>query len=104
PVLVTAELLVPPDGFAPLELGLRLADVGRELGFLLRQVRLELRKRRLSDLDLVRSEVDVRVESGLALLDLRLALVELADAVADRILHPREPMFAQFLALRGRVG
>src|SRR5439155_1505389 len=74
--LFAAELLVPPDGFAALELGLRLADVGGELGFLLRQVRLELGKGRLAGLDLVGAQVDVGIQACLALVDLALALVE----------------------------
>src|SRR5436305_1020380 len=37
--LFAAELFVPPDGLAALELRLRLADVGGELGFLLGPVR-----------------------------------------------------------------
>ena len=96
-------MLVPPDGFAALELGLRLADVGGELGFLLRQVRLELGKGRLAGLDLVGAQVDVGIQAGLALVDLALALVELADPVADRLLHRGKALLPPLLALGLRI-
>src|SRR6266496_3732989 len=95
--LFAAELLVPPDGFAPLELRLRLADVRGELGFLLRQVRFELGEGRLAGLDLVGAQIDVCVQDGLALVDLALALVELADPVADRFLHRRQALLPALL-------
>ena len=39
---VAAELLLPPLGLAPLQLGLRFGDVGRELAFLLAEPLLQL--------------------------------------------------------------
>src|SRR5207247_5970852 len=62
-------------------------------------VRFELGEGRLADLDLVGAKVDVGVEGCLALVDLPLPLVELADSVADRLFHRREPLFAPILAL-----
>src|SRR5205085_666204 len=78
-VAVPAELLVPPDRLAALQLRLGLADESGKLGFLLRQVRLQLGDGCLAVLDLVGAENDVGAEGHVALGvgDLRLEPVEL---------------------------
>src|SRR5207244_1211065 len=94
---VVAELLLPPLGLAAPELGLRLRDEGRELAFLVAQPLLELGQRRLALLELVRSDLDVRIQACLADLavgpalprrDLRLALVQLRFARGQLELAP----------------
>ena len=79
---VGAELLLPPLGLAPLDLGLRLRDVRRELGFLLAEPLLELGQHLLALLELVRADLDVCLEPGFAELELTFALVELLDPFA----------------------
>ena len=80
------ELLLPPVGLAAVELGLHLADVGREVVLLLRQPPLELVDGDLAPLELLEPELDVGLGARLARLDVGLALVEIADASREFLL------------------
>src|SRR5215475_10497839 len=93
-VVVAADLLVPPLGLAPLERALSLCDVGGELIFLRAELLLELRHGLLPCLELVEPDLEVGLVASLALVELLLALVELAGALAHARLGLGQPLLA----------
>src|SRR5438128_1007829 len=99
-----SELLLPPLRLAALELSLRLSDEGGELRFLLGEFLLEPCDDGFAALDLFLADLDVGLEARLALLDLRLALVEVADPLAQGLLHRGEPLITAVETLARRVG
>src|SRR5215210_8937752 len=102
--LVRAELLLPPLGLAPADLGLGARDVRRELALLLGQALLELRERLLALLELLAADLHVGFQRGLAQLQLGFAVVELRQPVAHRLLHRAEALLAAVAALLLRLG
>src|SRR5207248_3239523 len=108
-----SELLFPPVGLAAVELGLHLADVGREVVLLLCQPRLELVDGLFAPLELLEPELDIRLGARFTRLDVPLALVELGEAgesllvdlgaAAPLPLHPL-PLGPELALLRLHLG
>src|SRR5438874_2184383 len=87
-----AELLLPPRLVVGSgRLSLELADVEREILLLAPQAVLEIQQLALAALDLVLADHDVGFHAGLALLHLRLALVDLLETQSQRLLAALEP-------------
>ena len=80
---VATELLVPPLALATLERALRLRDVRGELVLLRAELLLELGERLLAGLELVEADLVVGLVPSLAPFEVLLALVQLADALAE---------------------
>src|SRR5438105_3956087 len=101
---VRVGLLLPPLRLAALQLGLRLRDVGPELGLLLGEPLLELGAGHLALLELVEPDLVVGHDAGLALLKRRLAVVELPDPLVDGGLQLADARLAALGPLLLRIG
>src|SRR5207244_11248784 len=91
-----AELLLPPVGVAPVELGLDLPDVRGEVPLLLAEPLLEVVDDLLAPLELLQPKLDVGFCARLACLDVGFALVEIADARGELVLRLVQPLLQAF--------
>src|SRR5215218_8067933 len=103
-IVVAADLLVPPLGFAALQRALCLSDVGGELVLLRAELLLELGDRLLARLELFEPDPEVGLVASLAVVERFLALVELASAVAEAGFGVPQPLLALADSGQGRLG
>jgi hypothetical protein len=85
------------------ERALGLRDVARELGLLGREALLQLYQLLLAPLELLRAQLDVRLESRLAGVERRLALIEVDQPLTDFLLVLGQTLLLALDALGLRV-